>query len=288
MGLSAELAGDVHKLRGGLPNSVREAGISAIVRICAARTARSGGGLGDALLSPGEMASATTRPVPDTDALSSAAAIAAAAHLVLGCDAEPAVPCACPVAAAAIATAARTDVSGVELLEGVALGIEVQLRIASAMSPDHEDAGWYPTGTVGPIGAAVAAGLVAGSSPERLTHGIGIATSMSLGHGVLTGPVAALHAGKAASNGVLAAHLAQQDFTSSATAIEGPRGYFTLLAPSPDKSRVLAGLGERWLILEQAGPRPVEVPATLATIIATLEAAPSVRPLLVAMKGLAA
>ena len=79
------------------------------------------------------------------------------------------------------ATALR-DVSGDELLRAFAAGIELQLRIASAMSPSHYDAGWHITGTVGPLGAAMTASILLGLDAEAAGRALGVATSMTLGH----------------------------------------------------------------------------------------------------------
>lgn len=58
-----------------------------------------------------------------------------------------------------------------EVLTAVAWGVEAQLRLGNAISPEHYDAGWHITGTCGPVGAAVTAGLLRGStrtaSPSR-------------------------------------------------------------------------------------------------------------------------
>jgi 2-methylcitrate dehydratase PrpD len=161
------------------------------------------------------------------------------------------------VLGAAIATASPTSTTGAAFLDALALGIEAQLRIATAMRPWHDDAGWHLTGTVGPIGAAVTAGLLGGLTDVQLGQAVSIATSLTLGHregfGTMVEP---FHAGKAAANGVLAARLAARGFTGSPTAIEGPRGYLRVLAERSAPELIGQDLGRRWeLLTGTARPR---------------------------------
>jgi 2-methylcitrate dehydratase PrpD len=155
------------------------------------------------------------------------------------------------VLSAALPTVSAQDVPGGRLVDAAALGIEAQLRVATAMSPEHYDAGWHITGTVGVVGAAVTAGLLLGLDDERLGTAVGLAASMTLGHregfGTMVKP---FHPGKAAANGMLAAALARRGFTASATALEGPRGYFAAMTPRVEVDSVVAGLGERWELLD--------------------------------------
>ena len=62
-----------------------------------------------------------------------------------------------------------------------------------------------------------------------------------------------LHAGVAARNGVMAARLAQQGFTASELALDGPQGYLAVMdseRPAADLARVIADFGTRWEILD--------------------------------------
>ena len=98
---------------------------------------------------------------------------------------------------AALGATALRDVSGDELLRAFAAGIELQLRIAIAMSPSHYDAGWHITGTVGLLGAAMTASILLGLDAEAAGRALGVATSMTLGHREGFGTMnKALHPGK--------------------------------------------------------------------------------------------
>jgi 2-methylcitrate dehydratase PrpD len=54
------------------------------------------------------------------------------------------------------------------------------------------------------------------------------------------------HVGKAAQNGLLAALLAQQGFTSSERAIEAPRGFANVLATARNYAEITEGLGKTY------------------------------------------
>lgn len=129
------------------------------------------------------------------------------------------------------ATDAQAAASGRRQLAAAVCGIEAQLRVGMAMTPQHYDAGWHITGTCGVIGAAVTAGLLLDLDESELASAIGAAASMTLGQregfGTMVKP---FHAGKAAANGVLAARLAAGGFTASQRVLEAPRGYFGVLA----------------------------------------------------------
>ncbi len=155
-----------------------------------------------------------------------------------------------PVLSAASAVAASIDASGRELLTAYVAGVEVACRIADAMAPRHYRDGFHTTGTVGGIGAAVAAGRLLGLSPERMAIAVGISASFASGlrenFGTMTKP---LHAGRAAHHGVLAATLAQHGFTASAEALEAPRGFFHAAAGTFDQTKIVGRLGRPFFLM---------------------------------------
>ncbi len=154
------------------------------------------------------------------------------------------------VLGAAVATTALRDCTGAELLRAFAAGIELQLRVAVAMSPAHYDAGWHITGTVGPLGSAMTASMLLGLDAEAAGRALGVATSLTLGHresfGTMTKP---FHPGKAAANGVLAATVARRGLTASPAALDGPRGYFAVLTTELDLDPLVQNWGEDWELL---------------------------------------
>jgi 2-methylcitrate dehydratase PrpD len=151
------------------------------------------------------------------------------------------------VLGAALGATSMRDAEGEQLLRAIAIGIELQLRVAVAMSPSHYDAGWHITGTVGPLGAATTASLLLGLDPEAMGRALGVATSMTLGHRESFGTmIKPLHPGKAAANGLVAAVAARNGLTAAPSALDGPRGYFAVLAPQLDLGPLVDDWGERW------------------------------------------
>ena len=152
---------------------------------------------------------------------------------------------------AALGASWLQDRTGDDLLRAFAIGIELQLRVAVAMSPSHYDEGWHITGTVGPFGAATAAAVLMGLDAETTGRALGIASSMTIGHregfGTMNKP---LHPGKAAANGLVAAVVAARGLTASPSALDGPRGYFRVMAPELDETKLVDGWGERWELLD--------------------------------------
>jgi 2-methylcitrate dehydratase PrpD len=165
------------------------------------------------------------------------------------------------------------DVSPERALAAMALGVEAQLRVGLAMTPSHYDLGWHITGTCGVVGAAVASGIVLGLYAERLADALGIAMTMTIGHREAFGtPIKPYHAGKAASNGLLAAMLAQAGVTAPSEILTDEQGYFAVLSDvwstewiEPDD------LGARWVILDNTyKPFPCGIVAHPAIEAATL------------------
>ena len=143
--------------------------------------------------------------------------------------------------------------SGRDVLAAFALGCEVELRAGLGLTVEHYRRGWHVTGTCGVIGTAVAASLLLGHDPRQLAGAVGIAVSQTLGHqeGLGTGEKA-LHAGKAASNGILAALLADAGFTAPPDAFRSPGGFFDVLSDAPRPDELVDDLGERWELLADA------------------------------------
>jgi 2-methylcitrate dehydratase PrpD len=154
-----------------------------------------------------------------------------------------------PVAAAILALAERTPVSGADFLHAFILGVEVECRIGNSVYPEHYDVGWHITGTAGVFGAAAAAGKLLGLNEQQMTWALGLAATQSSGLREMFGTMCKpFHPGNAARNGLLAALLAQQNFTSSDQGIEAKRGYAHVLSTKFRPDAITKGLGETWEI----------------------------------------
>lgn len=155
-----------------------------------------------------------------------------------------------PVAPVALALSQARRVSGIELLEAITAGIELQCRIALAISPGHYSRGWHITSTCGVFGAAIAAARLLGLDARQTVWAFGSAAVQGAGLVEALGTMAkSLSVGNAASNGLLAAWLAEEGFAGPPAPIEGERGFVPVFGPNVNWSALAEGLGERWEIL---------------------------------------
>ncbi|HEX2286762.1 MAG TPA: MmgE/PrpD family protein [Mycobacterium sp.] len=154
-----------------------------------------------------------------------------------------------PVWPAIAAAGELVPVSGTSAVEAFVAGFEVQTRVGIAAGPRHYDVGWHVTGTVGHIGAAVAAARVLGLSAEQTLAALGTGATQAAGMKVVYGSMGKpLHPGKAAMDGLLSAFLARDGFTSSTEPVEGHRGFLHLFSPEASAERAIEGLGETWYL----------------------------------------
>lgn len=152
-----------------------------------------------------------------------------------------------PVVSAALALAEMRPVSGADFLNAVVLGIETECRIGNAIYPDHYDRGWHITGTTGVLGAAAAAGKLLGLSEQQMVWALGLAASQPVGLRESFGSMnKSFNPGRAAANGIFAALLAQQNFTSSEGMLEAKRGYANTISTKQDFAEITEGLGSRY------------------------------------------
>ena len=171
-----------------------------------------------------------------------------------------------PVLAALLALAERAPASGRGLMLAYAVGFEAGVR-SGRTAPGHHKGGWHLTGTLGAIAAGVAGGKLIGLDPQRLTYAMGIAATQAAGLQQNRGTMCkSLHAGKAASNGVLAALLAERGFDSSQEIIEGKRGFSRVYSDVAAPEQLTADLGGRWLI-ETNGYKPYACGVVLHPLI---------------------
>ncbi|MBM6583688.1 MmgE/PrpD family protein [Microvirga sp. BT689] len=154
-----------------------------------------------------------------------------------------------PIASALLPLAETRPMTGREFLHAFILGVEVECRIGNSVYPEHYDRGWHITGTAGVFGAAAAAGKILGLNAQQMTWALGIAATQSSGLREMFGTMCKpFHPGRAAQNGLLAAHLAAQNFTSSDRGIEAPRGFAHVLSTKFDPAEITEKLGDTWEI----------------------------------------
>ena len=154
-----------------------------------------------------------------------------------------------PVASAVLALAEHRASGGREVIDALVLGIDVACRIGNVMYPDHYDRGWHITGSTGMLGAAAGCARLLGLDEQQTAMALGIAASQPVGlreqFGTMTKP---FHPGAAARAGLMSALLARQGFTSSARALEAPRGFVQVASDKRAWHEVTDQLGERFEI----------------------------------------
>jgi 2-methylcitrate dehydratase PrpD len=152
-----------------------------------------------------------------------------------------------PVAAAILAFAEHRSVSGADFLHAFILGIEVECRIGNSVYPAHYDIGWHITGTAGVFGAAAAVGKLIGLDEQKMIWALGIAGTQSSGFREMFGTMCkSFHPGRAAQNGLTAALLAEQGFTSSDRVLEAPRGFAHVMSAERNFAEITEGLGKHF------------------------------------------
>ncbi len=125
--------------------------------------------------------------------------------------------------------------SGRAALAAYVTGFEVVSRLARSMPRLSTAAHWHATSSIGTVGAAACCARLAGLDAAPTRNALGIAASMASGmvwnFATMTKP---LHSGLAAQNGVMAARLAGQGFTSSPATLEEGKGLFDCFARGLD------------------------------------------------------
>jgi 2-methylcitrate dehydratase PrpD len=153
-----------------------------------------------------------------------------------------------PVLAALLPLIELGGISGRDVICAYAAGFEAGVRVGQS-APGHHAGGWHLTGTLGSIAAGAAAARLLRLDSQRMIHALGIAATQASGMQQNRGTMCkSFHAGKAASNGLLAALLAEQGFDSTDEMIEGKRGFCRIYSDKASPELVLEELGTRWEI----------------------------------------
>ncbi len=153
---------------------------------------------------------------------------------------------------AAWAMAEQYECSPRELIRAYVIASETVSRLARCATGISK--GWSGTSIYGPIGAALASGLLMGLDVPRLTHALGLAASQAAGTqqaNIEQTLTKRLQPALAARSGVFAALLAEAGATGPGQALEGKFGMRALYQPGDDQN-VLAGWGHDWQLLDTA------------------------------------
>ena len=171
--------------------------------------------------------------------------LAAAKDRIYGLLTHPTVPVLPP--AFALCESGRR--SGLDLMLAYHVGVEVECKIAEAISPRHYDDGFHTTGTIGAFGSAAACAKLRGLDAGKTTYALGITATQGGGFrdnfGSMTKP---FHAGHAAESGTVAADLAALGWTAATDILEAPRGFFQAAGGGFDPAAIVGRLGKPWTL----------------------------------------
>ena len=152
-----------------------------------------------------------------------------------------------PILPAVFALAEGGGISGKEFMLAYHLGVEVECKVAEAISPRHYQDGFHSTGTCGPFGSAAACARLLRFELPKILNTFGLVASQSGGlrenFGTMTKP---FQAGHAAESGVVAAELVALGWTAAEQILEADRGFFHAFGGSYDPGAIMDRLGKPW------------------------------------------
>jgi 2-methylcitrate dehydratase PrpD len=162
------------------------------------------------------------------------------------------------VVPAALAAAQQHGASGRDLVRGIAVGLEVCVRLGMAgFDPTTKNSvffehGQHATSICGAMGGAVAAAVIGGADEGKIVDTLGIAASMAAGiieANRTGGTVKRMHCGWAAHSALAAAGLARHGITGPPTVLEGRFGFYQAWLHGDGRaSEILDGLGTDWAV----------------------------------------
>ncbi len=166
---------------------------------------------------------------------------------VYGLLTHPTAPC----LPAALAIAEQRNGSGKDFMLAYHLGVEVETKIAEAISPRHYQHGFHATATCGTFAAAAAAARLQRLDTDTTLRALAIAASQSAGlrenFGTMTKP---FHAGRSSESGVVAVDFARAGWTATDRILESPRGFFQAHGGGYDLEAIAGKLGEPWTFVD--------------------------------------
>lgn len=153
-----------------------------------------------------------------------------------------------------LALGEEVKASGMDIITGFILGLEVAGRLCDAMGPDYpDDLGWHPTGPLATVGSAVASAKIMKLNVEQMVTAIGLGASQAAGlrqnFGTMVKP---FHVGNSQRAGILSAKLARAGFDAAPDALEGRYGFIHAFSGGRGYNvmKLAEGLGKPYKILE--------------------------------------
>ena len=149
----------------------------------------------------------------------------------------------------ALAIAEQRGSSGRDLLVAVAAGLEAVVRVGAGINyPAMRTRGWHSPGVIGPFGGAAAVSSLLGFDAARFQNALSLAGTQSAGTFAHWGtPTIKFHQSRGSLSGLLAALLAEQDFSAGPEIFVAKHGgLFNLYSNGGDPAAVVANLGKTW------------------------------------------
>ena len=141
--------------------------------------------------------------------------------------------------------------SGQDFLLAYHMGVEIECKIAEAISPRHYDEGFHSTGTCGSFGSTAACAKLRGLDVLQTQYALGIGATEGGGFrnnfGSMTKP---FQAGHAAENGTVAVDLAALGWTASDNILEAPLGFFQAAGGGFDPGAIVGRFGKPWTLVD--------------------------------------
>jgi len=154
---------------------------------------------------------------------------------------------------AAIACCERAKSDGKELIVGLVLGHEFEMRFCEAAFPGVRERGWHHA-TLTAFVSPIVAGRALHLSWEQIQHAIGISASRHCTLGAVTAGKLTMMKNTvdpmATQSGVLAALLAEKGYSGPEHVIDGKEGLTHVFGPDWKLELLTEGLGESWRITQ--------------------------------------
>jgi 2-methylcitrate dehydratase len=175
---------------------------------------------------------------------------------------------------AALACGERASKNGRDLIVGIVLGHEIEMRLCEAAFPGIRERGWHHA-TLTAFAAPLVAAKMLGLDWEKMQHAIGISGSRMATLGAVTAGKLTMMKNTvdpmATQSGVVAALLAERGYSGPEHVIDGKEGLAHCMGPEWKLEILEEGLGESWRIT-QCGMKAFPTEAlTHAPISCTLD-----------------
>ncbi len=150
---------------------------------------------------------------------------------------------------AVLAAGESVNASGEQVMLAFIAGVEAEYALGRAMTHDLFWRGWWTTGLLRSIGAAIGVAKVMNLDADTIKEAIAIAACQATGPYVLVGsPVKAYASGRAAEVGVQAAMAAQAGLCGPEESFEHPNGFIAMYGNQQFIPEEIQMLGSRYVL----------------------------------------